>query len=83
MIKGKWHSLTLLGKILLFTTGLGFGLAIGFKAGKRAIPAQQTTIQIKDIKTKKGGTINLDTKTDQDQKNDSSKKKGFLWGVFD
>jgi hypothetical protein len=80
-----WHKLTLFGKILLFTTGLGLGMAIGFKYGKNQIPAQQTNIEIKDIKTKNGGSIHLDTKTDQDQENshDSIKKnkKGFL-GIF-
>ncbi|MBI9035466.1 hypothetical protein DWB61_03720 [Ancylomarina euxinus] len=77
-----WHKLTLFGKVLLFTTGLGLGMAIGFKAGKQTIPAQQTTIEIKDIKTKKGGTINLDTKTKQDQENKTPEKKGFFKRIF-
>ncbi|WP_372640199.1 hypothetical protein [Ancylomarina sp.] len=77
-----WHKLTLFGKVLLFTTGLGLGMAIGFKAGKQTIPAQQTTIEIKDIKTKKGGTINLDTKTQQDQENKTPEKKGFFKRIF-
>jgi len=67
--------------ILLFTTGLGLGMAIGYKYGKTQIPAQQTTIQIKDIKTKNGGVINLDTKTDQKQDKKKEKKKSFL-GIF-
>lgn len=79
-----WHKLTLLGKVLLFTTGLGLGMAIGFKAGKKQIPAQQTSIEIKDIKTKKGGSIQIDTETrqDQDNKKDVSKKKGFFHKIF-
>lgn len=81
MLKGNWHKLTLLGKVLLFTTGLGLGMTIGFKAGKMVVPAQSTTIQIKDIKTKNGGTINLDTKTDQKQDKKKEKKKAFL-GIF-
>jgi hypothetical protein len=76
-----WHKLTLLGKVLLFTTGLGFGMAIGFKAGKQTVPAQQTKIEIKDIKTKKGGSIHLHTETDQQQENKPEKKKRFL-GIF-
>lgn len=77
-----WHKLTLFGKALLFTTGLGLGMAIGFKAGKQTIPAQQTNIEIKDIKTKKGGTIHLDTKTHQDQENKTPEKKGFFKRIF-
>ncbi|MDE5421755.1 hypothetical protein L3073_06010 [Ancylomarina sp. DW003] len=67
--------------ILLFTTGLGLGMAIGYKHGKNQIPAQQTSIQIKDIKTKKGGEIHLHTETDQEQENKGEKRKRFL-GLF-
>ncbi|MCY1634873.1 hypothetical protein [Marinifilum sp. D737] len=81
MLKRK---ITILSAILLLTTGLGFGMAIGYKYGKSQIPAQQTNIEIKDIKTKKGGSIEIDTKTDQDQDNkkDESKKKGFFQNLF-
>ncbi|RKE04448.1 hypothetical protein [Marinifilum flexuosum] len=81
MLKRK---ITILSAILLLTTGLGFGMAIGYKYGKNQIPAQQTNIEIKDIKTKKGGFIEIDTKTDQDQDNkkDESKKKGLFQNLF-
>ena len=81
MLKRK---ITILSAILLLTTGLGFGMAIGYKYGKSQIPAQQTNIEIKDIKTKKGGSIKIDTKTkqDQDNKKDESKKKGFFQNLF-
>lgn len=75
--------ITILSAILLFTTGLGFGMAIGYKYGKEQIPAQSTSIQIKDIKTKKGGSIHIDTKTDQNQENKKGeKKKGFFNRLF-
>lgn len=73
--------ITILSAILLFTTGLGFGMAIGYKYGKKEQPGQNTNIQIKDIKTKKGGSIEIETKTNQDQENDQ-KEKGFLNRLF-
>ncbi|MBI9058372.1 MAG: hypothetical protein JEZ01_11475 [Labilibaculum sp.] len=78
------RKITILSAILLFTTGLGFGMAIGYKYAKNQFPAQQTSIEIKDIKTKKGGSIQIDTKTDQkqDNKKDESKKKSFLHKIF-
>ena len=81
MLKRK---ITILSAILLLTTGLGFGMAIGYKYGKSQVPAQHTNIEIKDIKTKKGGSIEIDTKTDQNQniKKDESKKKGFFQNLF-
>lgn len=75
--------ITILSAILLLTTGLGFGMAIGYKYGKKEIPAQSTSIQIKDIKTKKGGHIEIETKTDQDQKNNKKEEeKGFFNRLF-
>ena len=78
------RKITILSAILLFTTGLGFGMAIGYKYAKSQVPTQQTSIEIKDIKTKKGGSIQIDTKTDQNQDNkkDESKKKSFLHKIF-
>lgn len=80
MLKRK---ITILSAILLLTTGLGFGMAIGYKYGKSQVPAQQTNIEIKDIKTKKGGSIQIDTKTDQDQENKTpDRKQGFFNRLF-
>jgi len=78
------RKITILSAILLLTTGLGFGMAIGYKYGKSQIPAQHNSIQIKDIKTKKGGKIVIDTKTDQkqDNKKDESKRKGLIHKIF-
>ena len=78
------RKITILSAILLFTTGLGFGMAIGYKYGKALIPAQQTTIEIKDLNAKKGGVIHLDadTKQEQDNKKEDSKKKGFFKKLF-
>ena len=76
--------MTLVGKIAICLVFFFAGLALGYKTGIKQIPSQQTNIEIKDLKTKKGGTINLDTKTNQDQENkedDTKKKKGFF-GIF-
>lgn len=73
--------MTLLGKIALYMCFFFAGLALGYKTGKDTVPAQQTKIEIKDIKTKKGGEIHLHTETDQKQENKPEKKKRFL-GIF-
>lgn len=73
--------MTLLGKIALCMCFFFAGLALGYKTGLKAVPAQQTQIEIKDIKTKKGGEIHLHTETDQNQENKPEKKKRFL-GIF-
>ncbi|MDQ2178824.1 MULTISPECIES: hypothetical protein [Marinifilum] len=78
------RKITVLSAILLFTTGLGFGMAIGYKYAKNQLPAQQTTIEIKDLNAKKGGVISIDAESDQqqDNKKDESKKKGFFNKLF-
>ncbi len=73
--------MTLLGKIALCMCFFFAGLALGYKTGLKTVPAQQTQIEIKDIRTKKGGEIHLHTETDQDQENTPKKKKRFL-GIF-
>jgi len=76
---------TIIGKAALIACILLIGFVAGYKAGvKNAPPAQQTNIEIKDIKAKKGSTIEIDTKTNQDQDNktDKSKKKGFFHKIF-
>jgi hypothetical protein len=70
-----------MGKIALCLCFFFAGLALGYKTGKDTVPAQQTRIEIKDIKTKKGGSINLNLETDQKQENKPEKKKRFL-GIF-
>jgi len=68
--------------IFIFTTGLGLGAYFGVKHGKAQVPAQQTQIEIKDIKTKKGGSINLQLETEQQQENKTEKKKKRFLGIF-
>lgn len=70
-----------MGKIALCMCFFFAGLALGYKTGLKAVPAQHTQIEIKDIKTKKGGEIHLHTETDQNQENTPKKKKLFL-GIF-
>ena len=76
---------TIIGKTALVVCILLTGFVAGYRAGIiNAPPAQQTNIRIKDIKTKKGGSIQLDTKTsqEQDNKKDKSPKKGFFHKIF-
>ena len=74
--------MTLLGKIALCLCFFFMGLALGYKTGANSVPAQQTQIEIKDIKTKKGGEIHLHTETEQDQDNSKKKEKKKFLGIF-
>ena len=80
-----WHKMSLIGKILVFTTGFGFGLATGLYYSNNEIINEGNAITIGiDGKVKKNSNINIDLNDINQSQNDSvpiSKERKFL-GLF-
>lgn len=76
-----WHKMSLIGKILIFLTGLGFGMAIGFYYGNSGLgpPDGGNSVEINvDGTIKKDGDVNITLDNDQSlEKEEEKEKKGF------
>lgn len=77
----KWHQMSLVGKILIFLTGLGFGMAIGFFYGNDESPPNEgNKVEIKvDGTIKKDGDVNINLDNNQSLKKEEEKKKKGFW----
>lgn len=56
-----WHKMSLIGKLFIFISGFGLGMAFGFYKADPTIINEGNKVEMEyNGKTKKGSTVNLD-----------------------
>ena len=77
-----WHKMTIIGKVLLFLVGFGFGLATGFYHGSKQVPNEGNQINVSvDGKVKDEGAVQINVEGNDQKTEDKKEKKKFL-GIF-
>lgn len=77
--------MTLIGKVLLFTTGVGFGMAFGFMKGKSMYETNngnKIELHVDTGSVKKGSNVNINLEADQTKEDQGKKAKKKFLGIF-
>lgn len=81
-LKSNWHRMTLVGKILIFVAGFGFGFGAKTLTSQRPVEGNNLKVEVNG-KIKDGSDVNVNIQDANKQTNEPKKKgRKKILGLF-